>query len=218
VLETVRTALAMLDGNSLALLACYVGLHVLFAVLCLPCSPFTFIAGSLWGIWPGMLISSVSALLAAAATFAIGRSALGRAGSDFVSRWSILRRAMEGARNILGMGWESVVLVQGNPLVPASSLGYVFGMTRIRPRTFLLTTYLATLPLQAVLVATGALARDAILLRQVQQVVVFSMIAATALLGIWILVRRRLRRASTQTAAATAAAEALLAKGNGNAE
>lgn len=93
------------------------------------------------------------------------------------------------------MGWQSVVLVQGNPLVPASSVGYVFGMTGMRARTFLTTTYLATLPLQAVLVASGAMVRDAIVLQQVRGYVVFSMLAATILLGIWIIVRRRLRRA-----------------------
>ena len=93
------------------------------------------------------------------------------------------------------MGWQSVVLVQGNPLVPASSVGYVFGMTRMRAQTFLMANYLATLPLQAVLVASGAMARDAIVLQQVREYVVFSMTFAIVLLGVWMMVRRSLRRA-----------------------
>jgi uncharacterized membrane protein YdjX (TVP38/TMEM64 family) len=207
-LGNLLAALGTLDGASL--LACYVGLHVACAVLCLPCSPFTFIAGSLWGLWPGLPISSGSALLAAGVTFAIGRSAPGRFGGRVLARLPFVRRAAGIAAKILGMGWQSVVLVQGNPLVPASSVGYVFGLTGIAPRTFLVATYLATLPLQAVLVATGAMAHDAIVLRQVRGMVVFSMIVATALLGVRILVRRRLQRSPV--------AAGLLSEGKGDAK
>jgi uncharacterized membrane protein YdjX (TVP38/TMEM64 family) len=199
VLDTVQSLLLMLDRHSAGLVCAFVALHVVFAVLCLPCSPFTLVAGSIWGLWPGLLISSGAAALASGATFAIGRSSLGRQAGSLFTRWSLIRRATELARKVLGEGWESVVLVQGNPLVPASSLGYVFGMTRVHAGTFIVTTFLATFPLQAVLVATGAMARDAIVLRELHGVVVFSMILATALLGVWILVRRRLRSAAAHT-------------------
>jgi uncharacterized membrane protein YdjX (TVP38/TMEM64 family) len=192
-LDALLASLQSLDGASV--LACYVGLHVAFAVLCLPCSPFTFLAGSIWGPWVGLLVSSGSALLASGVTFAIGRLALGRLQGTFIARSPMIKRAAAAVHELLGAGWQSVVLVQGNPLVPASSVGYVFGMSRIRPRTFLATTYLATLPLQVVLVAGGAMVHDALLLKQVRGIVVFIMIAATALLGAWIWVRRRLRRA-----------------------
>jgi uncharacterized membrane protein YdjX (TVP38/TMEM64 family) len=201
---------AALDAASWYVILGYVALHIACAVLCLPCSPFTLIAGSLWGIWPGILISSMSALIAAGATFAIGRKASGRMGSGALARWPFLRRATEIAKRLLGMGWQSVVLVQGNPLVPASSVGYAFGMTKIPARTFLVTTFLATLPLQTVLVATGAMAHDATVLRKVHTVVVFSMITATALLGAWIWIRHRLQLSAAD-------ADALL-KGNGNAK
>jgi len=193
-LDSVTAILAALDGHSLALLLCYFGVHVAFAAFFVPCSPLTFLAGSIWGIWPGLAISSGAALLASGVTFAIGRSAPAGIGARFIARSSFVRRSSELAGRVLGLGWRSVVLVQGNPLVPASSAGYIFGMTRMRARVFLTVNFLATLPLQAVLVASGAAAYDAIVLQQVREFVVFSMIFATVLLGFWMIARRSLRR------------------------
>ncbi len=198
-MDFITAALAALDEHSLAAVVGYVAVHVACAVLFLPCSPLTFLAGAAWGIWPGLAISSGSALLGAAATFAIGRSVSRGASPGFHLLSPFIRRASGIARRVLGTEWPAVALIQGNPLVPASSTGYVFGLTGMRMSTFLKAHYLVTLPLQAVLVASGAMVYDVVVLQQVRDYVALSMIVAIGLAGMWLLVRRRLRGAARAT-------------------
>ncbi|HUN90545.1 MAG TPA: VTT domain-containing protein [Burkholderiaceae bacterium] len=194
-LQFVQSLLANFDDGSPLLVAAYVALHVAFAVFFLPCSPFTVIAGALWGVWPGLAISSGAALLASAATFFIGRTVVAGHAARFITRSRFIRRSSEAMKWVFSMGWKSVLLMQGNPLVPASSIGYVFGLTGMNPRTYLVTTYLAALPLQAVLVTSGAMAREAVMLHRVHGYVVAGMCVATGLVAIWMAVQHRLRRA-----------------------
>lgn len=134
----------------------YVFLHVLAAVSLLPCSPFTLTAGVLWGAWPGFLISSCSALLASTTTFFLGRAAnCGRLGR-LLKKTRFARKAESLMTSIVDSGWLTVLAVQTNPFVPASSAGYAFGYCGTKARNYIPLTYCATVPLQLVLVNTGA--------------------------------------------------------------
>src|SRR5207247_1493074 len=110
------TGVSNADGVPLVL--AFIGFHVLAASVAMPCSPFTLLAGSLWGIFPGALISIVASTAAMAATFALGR----------------LARSFEPIKNFLGkflpesffrrpptrFDWGIVLAIQLNPAMPAS--------------------------------------------------------------------------------------------------
>lgn len=86
ILEPAQIVLAMAQDEIYLAVAVYAALHVSAALLFFPCSPFTFIAGAAWGLWPGLAISSLTALTAAAMTFMIGRWVrVGKAGSVLIN-------------------------------------------------------------------------------------------------------------------------------------
>ena len=173
ILKPAQVVLAVPEDEIYLAVGVYLVLHVSAALLFFPCSPFTFIAGALWGLWPGLAISSLTALTATVFTFLIGR--LVRAGKavSVLSNSMFVRKASSALGQTVGTGWAAVVLVQGNPLVPASSAGYVFGFSGMRPKTFVFTTFFSTLPLQTVLVASGAAAKDAIFLQEIQEPIIY---------------------------------------------
>jgi uncharacterized membrane protein YdjX (TVP38/TMEM64 family) len=126
-------------------------------------------------------------------TFLIGRLVrAGRAGSA-LSDSRFVRKSSSALGRIVGTGWLAVVLVQGNPLVPASSAGYAFGFSRMRFRTFVVTTFLSTLPLQTVLVASGVTAKDAVFLHEVREPIIYVMLFSTLALGVWLFLRRHIQ-------------------------
>ena len=51
--------------------------------------------------------------------------------------------------------WKAVILAYANPILPGSSLGYVFGISRIGLVTFVAGMTFGTIPLQLLLVGIG---------------------------------------------------------------
>ncbi len=148
------------DPNSWPLVLAFIGLHALAASLFVPCSPFAVIAGGLWGILLGLPISIAASLIAMSTTFALGRAA----------------RSVPSIRNLLGkylpqellqrlsprLNWGLVLAIQLNPLVPASSAGYAFGLSGVPFPTFIGMSALAILPMQMILVIISAAGVDAL--------------------------------------------------------
>jgi len=64
----------LLDQYSQAAPYLYILLHIAMAVLLLPCSIMTLLAGVLWGAGWGLAISVLAALLSSTATFLLARS------------------------------------------------------------------------------------------------------------------------------------------------
>lgn len=133
--------------------AIFIAVHVLLAVCLLPCSPMTLLAGALWGGRLGFVLSLAGALASMAVTFALARVVL----RDRLERF-LLRRYPRVAA-ILGRAvahdWKLIAAVQMNPVVPGSSLGYPFGLTRIPFLRYLSLSFVFMLPLQLLLVQTG---------------------------------------------------------------
>jgi uncharacterized membrane protein YdjX (TVP38/TMEM64 family) len=100
-------------------------------------------------------------LLAATTTFFLGRAVKGGRIGAFVRQFRFVRRAESLMSSIVNAGWISILAIQTNPLVPASSAGYAFGYCGTRAPFFIALTYCAMLPLQLVLVKTGAAATEA---------------------------------------------------------
>lgn len=181
--EAVAAWLQSFSPHEPAVIALYLVAHLAFAMLFLPCSPFTAAAGLLWGLWPGLLISISAALLSAAVTFEVGRRARSIRDAKSAMRLRMPKRLETAVAVLTGAGWRSVVLFQGTPLIPGSSLGYVFGFTSIGFGEFMLASLAGMLPMQVVIVAGAALAYDVIALKQMHEYAMWTMLLVAVGLG-----------------------------------
>lgn len=153
---------AFMDEHRAAAPVIFVIAHTIAAIAFLPCSPFTALAGMLWDQPYAVLYSMAGALCAACSTFGLARTSAGKMLRDKLShrpvKWVI---AQVEARS-----WETVAFTQINPVLPASTLGYVFGLSRISFRVYFLTSLAFMLPLQLLFVSVGQTIRTATLARE----------------------------------------------------
>ena len=131
----------------------FILIHIGLAMCMLPCSPLTFAAGVLWGTAGGLAISILAALLSSFMTFWLARR-------FFRTRvHAFLRRRFPAVDRILDAterhGLKFVAAVQLNPALPASTFGYLFGLTNIGFPLYAGASLLFMLPLQLLLVAGG---------------------------------------------------------------
>lgn len=143
----------LLSTYPLAAPIVFIGMHILMSVFFLPCSPMTLMAGALWGGIYGLAISMLAAIASSATTFLLSRSFLhGRIERFLTLRYprvaGILAQAAEH-------DWKIIAVSQMNPLMPSSTLGYVFGLSKVSFRRYLAFTLVFMLPLQLLFVMTG---------------------------------------------------------------
>lgn len=131
----------------------FVAVHTLMAVFFLPCSPMTLMAGALWGGGYGLVISMVAAIASSATTFLLSRSFLhGKIEHFLMHRYPKVAELLAQAAV---HDWKIIAVSQMNPLIPASAMGYAFGLSRITLTRYLLFSGIFMLPLQALFVMTG---------------------------------------------------------------
>jgi len=131
----------------------FIGVHVLLAAFFLPCSPMTLMAGALWGGMYGLVVSMCAAMVSSAATFLLSRSFL----RSKIENFLVLRypKIAELSAQAAVHDWKLLAISQVNPLIPSSTMGYVFGLSRITITRYLLFSGIFMLPLQTMLVMTG---------------------------------------------------------------
>lgn len=165
--------------------AFFVIAHVAAAVAFLPCSPFTLIAGFLWPQPYALLLSIFAALCAASATFLLGRYLL-----PLVPRPAFLDTPLQRLHGLsANHGWRLVALTYLNPVLPSSTLGYVFGLSAISFRTYIWSALLAMLPLQVALVALGSAAHEVLVSKVWVRAGVLVALALAAF-GLWLMLKR----------------------------
>jgi uncharacterized membrane protein YdjX (TVP38/TMEM64 family) len=131
----------------------FIAAHTLMAVFFLPCSPMTLLAGILWGGAYGLAISMLAALASSATTFLLSGSFLrGKIENFLIHRYPKVTELL--AQTALH-DWKIIAVSQLNPLVPASTLGYAFGLSPIPLRRYILFSAVFMLPLQLLFVLTG---------------------------------------------------------------
>ena len=143
----------ILLSHPLAAPIVFIGVHTLMAVFFLPCSPMTLMAGALWGGVYGLAISMVAAMVSSATTFLLSRSFLhGKIKGFLVHRYPKVAELLAQAAV---HDWKLIAVSQMNPLMPSSTMGYAFGLSRITMTRYLLFSGTFMLPLQALFVMTG---------------------------------------------------------------
>ena len=132
----------------------FILMHLVFAVCLLPCSPMALIAGALWGTWTGLLISVAAAFLSSCMTFGLSRFFLKERIVRFLSkRYPHTDWFFEQTKK---HGWKFVAFIYLNPTAPASTSGYLFGLTKIDFNVYALLILVFMLPLQILLVVFGS--------------------------------------------------------------
>ena len=183
---SVATILSWLHEHPIIAPFVFVVAHVVAAVAFLPCSPFTLLAGLLWSLPYSLAISVAAALCASCTTFLLGRYFWPRA----------LRSKFNNVpmQKLMGLsdkhGWQLVALTHINPALPSSTLGYIFGLSKISFRLYAWSAFVGMLPLQIALVAMGSAVRDLILSR-VWIAACVSIAIAAAALGLWFALKRK---------------------------
>ena len=128
------------------------------AVACmLPIAVLSASAGFIYGRW-GFCIAPIACVLGATLGFTIGR---------FVAREWVARRVAADARfqaidRAIGVdGLKIALLLRLSPFIPHNLLNYALAVTKLRLRDFVLGSMIGMLPLTAIQVYAGTLARSA---------------------------------------------------------
>lgn len=144
---------SILSSYPLAAPIIFIGAHTLMAILFLPCSPMTLMAGALWGGVYGLVISMIAAITSSTATFLLSRSFLhGKIENLLKHRYP---KVAELLAQVAAHDWKIIAVAQINPLIPSSTMGYAFGLSRVTLKRYLLFSAIFMLPLQTLFVMTG---------------------------------------------------------------
>jgi len=133
----------------------FILLHVVMAILFLPCSPLTIIAGVIWGNFYGTIISVVASLASIAATFLISKYCIKTKVEKIISAKfpSLVQKLSQAAI----FDWKLIAFVQMNPLFPASTMGYAFGLTGIGIYRYILLSAIFMVPSHLFCTSLGSL-------------------------------------------------------------
>jgi uncharacterized membrane protein YdjX (TVP38/TMEM64 family) len=133
----------------------FIVIYVLACVMFIPGSLLTLGAGVLFGVTWGFIYVSIASTLGATAAFLIGR---------YLARATLVRK-MEGQASFRAIdeavakeGWKIVGLVRLSPVFPFNLLNYVFGLTRVSLRSYVLASWVGMMPGTMMFVYIGSLA------------------------------------------------------------
>jgi uncharacterized membrane protein YdjX (TVP38/TMEM64 family) len=129
-----------------------IGLYVVATVAGVPGLILTLAAGFLFGVVWGTVVVSAGSVLGATAAFLVGR---------FVARdWVAERigpsdrvRAID--RAVGRSGFKIVLLTRLSPVFPFNLLNYLFGLTDVRVRDYVLASWIGMLPATVLYVSLG---------------------------------------------------------------
>lgn len=137
-------------SNNIVGVIIFVMLQAVFAASFLPCSLFTLVAGSVWGIEYGIAISTIATVFASTLTYAIARLA------NKNLQKTIYNHIPNSVVNFTNRNpFVSSLLFHVNPLFPGSLSGYIFGLKGIPFTKYLFGCFIGTLPLQVLFIYVG---------------------------------------------------------------
>jgi uncharacterized membrane protein YdjX (TVP38/TMEM64 family) len=134
----------------------YVLLYILFTVCLVPGSAMTIGAGAAFGVVLGTVFGSIAATLGATCAFLVSRYAA-RGWIEQRVRGRPMYSAIDHA--VGRSGWRIVLLTRLSPVFPFTLLNYMFGLTHVSLRDYVLASWLGMLPGTAMYAYFGSLAR-----------------------------------------------------------
>ncbi|MGQ0665160.1 MAG: TVP38/TMEM64 family protein [Pseudomonadota bacterium] len=146
-----------IDDFGFLMPAVYLAAHVVASLLFVPRTVMAGVAGILFGLWWGALLSIAGAVAGSAAGFCLARyiNAGLVAPADLARLGPLVRRLEDG-------GWRAVALVRLVPVMPHALTNYALGLTRLSLSAYLTGSLAGMLPLTFVYVEFGVAGRQAV--------------------------------------------------------
>ena len=139
-------------AGNLAYMLAYVGLEV----LAVPAVPLTMTAGVLFGPVAGSAMVSVSATAAAAIAFLLGRYIA----RDRVAGWVAQNPKFKAIDDALGEdSFRVVFLLRLSPLLPFAASNYLYGLTSVKFKPYVLGSWLGMMPGTVAYVLAGSVGK-----------------------------------------------------------
>jgi len=123
--------------------AAFAGIWIVACILLLPGLPIAIVGGLIFGAVWGTVWSTVGANIGAAAAFLIGRYAARDMVEGWVNKNPTLRKIDDGVKK---QGWRMLMITRLVPIFPFNIQNYVYGLTDISFRTYLLVTLPCMIP------------------------------------------------------------------------
>src|SRR6267378_1017774 len=133
----------------------FIALYVLATVCLVPGLILTLAAGAIFGLARGVALVSAGSVLGASAAFFIGRTFAREWTQQRIAAWPRFR-ALDGA---LGeRGFWIVLLTRLSPAFPFNLLNYAYGVTAVRPRDYVVGSWIGMFPATVLYVYAGSAA------------------------------------------------------------
>lgn len=117
---------------------------VLGAVLFLPGTPLTLLAGALFGVVNGVVISLIGNILGATAAFLLGRFFLKSFVQEkILARYPSIKKYEE---RFFSQGLKTVIFLRLVPLFPFNALNYLLGVTHVKTKDYIIGTSIGIIP------------------------------------------------------------------------
>ena len=135
--------------------AAFIVVYIVATVSFLPGLPLTLAAGALFGVVAGSVLVSIGSTLGATAAFFVGRTLAREWIAARVLRWPKFQAV---DRAVESRGFLIVLLTRLSPVFPFFLLNYAYGVTAVRPRDYVLGSWLGMMPATVAYVYAGSLA------------------------------------------------------------
>ena len=114
----------------------------------------SLMAGILWGNQKGLFLSILASLLSCTSTFIIARYIF----KEKIDKYIKLKYPK--TINFINISekndWKFIALTQINPILPASALGYLYGLSNVSIIRFIVFSAIFMMPLQYITVILGS--------------------------------------------------------------
>jgi uncharacterized membrane protein YdjX (TVP38/TMEM64 family) len=174
----------------------FIVLYAAATVMFFPGSVFTLVAGAAFGLWLAFVLVSIASTLGASLAFLLARYVARGKVEQLASRYPRFS-AIDAA--ISEGGWKIVALLRLSPAIPFNAQNYLYGLTDIPFRHYVLASWIAMMPGTFLYVYLGHIAGAAAADRgrSVWEWTLLGLgLAATAAVAVYItrLAQRQLRR------------------------
>jgi len=163
----------------------YALVYAICVVFFVPATILTLGAGAIFGLAAGTLVVIVGATLGATLAFLLARTIL-RKRVEKMTAGNAKFRALDEA--IAREGTKIVFLVRLSVLFPFTWINYAFGLTGVRLRTYVWTTFVGIVPATFAFVYIGSIAHEAATANRARLIVYI--IGGVAALAVSILIGR----------------------------
>jgi uncharacterized membrane protein YdjX (TVP38/TMEM64 family) len=146
---------AWLEGLGPAGIVLFAAIYIVVTLTLLPAWILSVVAGAVFGIFGGFLLSWSASLVGAAGAFLISRYAARERVKRYFARHAMLQAVDKALRK---GGWKVVALLRLSPVIPFTVQNYFFGVTTVKLWHFMAGSAIGIVPgtlIEAWLGATG---------------------------------------------------------------